>query len=58
VPSASWDPATVRHVLGEHATYFEELLGVLHRSVGGKRMATLGFEYGRRADTAFTRLLD
>lgn len=47
-----WDLDRVEAVLQRHADLYEELLSRLRTAVGDRRMATLGYEFGRAADTA------
>jgi Hemerythrin HHE cation binding domain len=52
VMDLDWLAAAVR----AHIETFDALLAELRQSLGGKRMATLGFEYGRIAEAAPSRL--
>jgi hypothetical protein len=54
-PSIDLDWLTT--ALRSHIETSEALLAELRESLGGKRMATLGFEYGRIAEAAPSRLL-
>ena len=53
-PSLDLDWLTA--ALRSHVQTSESLLAQLRETVGGKRMATLGFEYGRIAEAAPSRL--
>jgi hypothetical protein len=53
-PSIDLDWLTA--ALRSHIETSEALLAELRESLGGKRMATLGFEYGRIAEAAPSRL--
>jgi hypothetical protein len=46
----------VHHTLRRHIDSSEALLAALRTTVGGRRMATLGLEYGRVAEASTDRL--
>ena len=56
--AAGWNLDEVGAALENHIELFEALLAALREAVGGKRMATLGFQFGRSLDTASTVLVD
>jgi hypothetical protein len=55
-PPAEWDLDWTRQVLRRHIDTSDALLAELRGAVGGHRMATLGFQFGRVAEAAPGRL--
>jgi hypothetical protein len=52
IDQAPGDLDEVRNILRRHIESSEALLATLRTSVGGRRMATLGLEYGRVAEAS------
>ena len=54
--SLAWDLDQVGVALTHHAAVIDRLLDNLRARIGGKRMANLGYEFGRAAEAAPARI--